>query len=61
MPLITVEAGRLDDEQKQELVTILTQKAASIMKVKEEHFLVLIKENMPGNIGLGGAWLGNKK
>ncbi|MGL6016490.1 MAG: 4-oxalocrotonate tautomerase DmpI [Selenomonadaceae bacterium] len=61
MPVITVEAGRLNDEQKQELVTILTQKAASIMKVKEQHFVVLIKENIPENIGFGGAWLGNKK
>ncbi len=61
MPVITVEAGRLNDEQKQELVTVLTQKAASIMKVNEQHFMVLIKENIPENIGFGGAWLGNKK
>ena len=61
MPVITVEAGRLNEEKKQELVTILTQKAASIMKVKEQHFVVLIKENIPENIGFGGAWLGNKK
>ena len=61
MPVITVEAGQLNDEQKQKLVTTLTKDAASIMKANEQHFIVLIKENNRENIGFGGVWLGEKK
>jgi len=61
MPVITVEAGQLNDEKKRELVTTLTKEAASIMKANEQHFIVLIKENSRENIGFGGVWLGDKK
>jgi len=60
MPVITVEAGQLNNEQKQKLVTTLTREAASIMKANEQHFIVLIKENNRENIGFGGVWLGDK-
>ena len=61
MPVITIEAGQLNDEQKRELVTTLTKEAASIMNANEQHFTVLIKENSQENIGFGGVWLGDKK
>jgi len=60
MPVITVEAGQLNNEQKQKLVTTLTREAARIMKANEQHFIVLIKENNRENIGFGGVWLGDK-
>ncbi len=61
MPVITVEAGQLNNEQREKLVTTLTREAANIMKANEQHFIVLIKENSMENIGFGGVWLGNKK
>lgn len=60
MPVITVEAGILTNEQKCELVRTLTTDAANIMKVNEQHFIVLIKETPRENIGFGGIWLGEK-
>lgn len=39
MPVITVEAGQLNDEQKRELVMNLTKDAARIMKANEQHFI----------------------
>lgn len=61
MPVITIEAGQLNDAQKRELVMTLTKEAASIMKANEQHFTVLIKENSQKNIGFAGVWLGDKK
>jgi 4-oxalocrotonate tautomerase len=60
MPVITVEAGQLGNNQKRELVTTLTKAAADIMKVPEQYYMVLIKENYPENIGVGGVWLPEK-
>ena len=60
MPVITVEAGKLNNEQKRELVTPLTNEAARIMETSEQLFTVLIKENNLENIGFGGVWLADK-
>ena len=57
MPVITVEAMQLDNNQKRALVTTLTKAAADIMKAPEQAFTVLIKENPKENIGFGGVWL----
>lgn len=61
MPVITVEAGKLDNDQKRALVTTLTKTASDIMKVPEQVFTVLIKENPLENIGFGGVWLPEKQ
>ncbi|TSK07778.1 MAG: 4-oxalocrotonate tautomerase [Geobacter sp.] len=60
MPVITVEAGQLDNNKKRALVTGLTKAAADIMKAPEQAFTVLIKENPVENIGFGGVWLPEK-
>ncbi len=60
MPVITVEAAELNNEQKRELVATLTKEAAGIMKVSEQHFMVFIKENSRENIGVGGVLLADK-
>lgn len=54
MPVITIEAGKLNKEQKRSLVTELTTSASTIMNVPESAFIVLIKESESENIGLGG-------
>ena len=35
MPVITLEAGKLNQEQKRQLVTKLTETAAKVMEVPE--------------------------
>lgn len=61
MPVITVEAGQLNANQKSQLVSVLTKEAANIMQANEQHFIVLIKESSRDNIGFGGTWLGEAK
>lgn len=60
MPVITIEAAELSDEQKRELVATLTKESASVMKVSEQHFMVFIKENSRENIGVGGVLLADR-
>ena len=60
MPVITVEAGKLNKEQKSKLVKDLTASAAGIMNVPEQAFIVLLKENESENIGVGGQLLSDR-
>lgn len=60
MPVITLEAGKLNREQKSQLVKELTSKAAEIMKVPEQAIIVLLKENEMDNIGFGGKLLSER-
>ncbi len=60
MPVITIEAAALNNEQKRELVATLTKDAAGILKVSEQHFMVFIKENNRENIGVVGALLADR-
>ncbi|GFZ30165.1 4-oxalocrotonate tautomerase [Clostridium zeae] len=60
MPVITLEAGKLNKEQKSQLVKEFTNTASKIMNVPEQAFIVLIKENEPENIGVGGQLLAKR-
>lgn len=60
MPVITLEAGSLNKEQKRELIKELTTSASKIMNIPEEAFIVLLKENNTDNIGVGGIMLSNR-
>jgi 4-oxalocrotonate tautomerase len=54
MPYITVEGGKLTDEQKENLIRRLTETAAEIMEIPPEFFMTTIKELPDQNIGIGG-------
>ncbi|HCW53332.1 MAG TPA: 4-oxalocrotonate tautomerase [Clostridium sp.] len=54
MPVIKMEVSKLTKEQKQTLVKEFTESASRITGIKEEAFVVLIKENEFDNIGVGG-------
>lgn len=60
MPVIKLESGKLTKEQKSRLVKEFTKAASEIMKVPEQAFIVLLKENEADNIGLGGKLLSDK-
>jgi 4-oxalocrotonate tautomerase len=60
MPVITLEAGKLNKEQKSQLVKEFTNIASKIMNVPEQAFIVLLKENEPDNIGLCGQLLSER-
>lgn len=60
MPVITVEAGKMDKNKKARLVKELTQKASEILGIPEQAFVTLLKENDPDNVGTGGQLLSDK-
>ena len=57
MPFIKLEAGRMDKEKKEKLISEFTRVASEILDIPEEAFLVLIKENEMDNWGSGGKQL----
>lgn len=61
MPVITLEAGELSKEQKQQLVKEFTDTASKIMNVPEQAFIVFLKENDFDNIGFGGQLLSERQ
>ena len=61
MPVITVEAGKLNKEQQSQVVKELTGTASKVMNVPEQAFIVLLKENNQDNIGFGGQLLSERK
>jgi 4-oxalocrotonate tautomerase len=57
MPVITIEGSNLSKDQKAELIQEITKKASEIMKIPEQAYTILIKENDKDNIGVGGKML----
>ncbi|MGL6197457.1 MAG: 4-oxalocrotonate tautomerase DmpI [Lachnospiraceae bacterium] len=54
MPYITVEGGQMTVEQKEKLISKLTEISSEIMNVPQDFFMVTIKELSDKNIGIGG-------
>jgi Uncharacterized protein, 4-oxalocrotonate tautomerase homolog len=57
MPFIKLEAGRIDKEKKEKLISEFTRVASETLGIPEEAFIVLIKENEMDNWGTGGKVL----
>ncbi len=53
MPVITIDIGKTSKEQKADLVKELVSKASDILKIPEQAFVTLIRENDFDNIGNG--------
>ena len=57
MPFIKVEAGKMNQETKERLISGLTKVASETLGIQEEAFTILIKENEMDNWGVGGKVL----
>ena len=57
MPFIKLEAGKMDKEKKEKLISEFTRVASEILGIPEAAFVVLIKENEMDNWGTGGKVL----
>ncbi|MBB6400732.1 4-oxalocrotonate tautomerase [Methanococcus maripaludis] len=57
MPVITIEAGLVNKEQKEKLIKEFTKSASEIIGLPKEKFIVFIKENADENVGVGGISL----
>ncbi len=60
MPVITFDGGKLNRDQKAELVRQFTEAAHSVTGIRKEAFVILIRENDMENIGSGGELLADK-
>jgi 4-oxalocrotonate tautomerase len=59
MPTIIVDGPPVSTEQKRELVKKLTKAAVEVYRI--EHITVLIRENPPENVGVGGQLLADRR
>lgn len=61
MPLIRVDGPPIDDlERKREMVRGLTDVANDVYGIDKEHIIVLIQENAPENVGVGGQLIADR-
>jgi len=62
MPTINVEGPKIEDiEIKRTLVKEFTESATKAYGLPAEAIVVLIKENPPDNVGVGGQLIADKK
>ncbi len=59
MPTITVEGPALSTDSKRELVRRFTETAREVYDI--EDIIVLIKENPPENVGVGGQLIADRQ
>ena len=57
MPSIMVEGPKLELEKKRQFVKNLTDAAEKAYGIPRQAYIVLIKENPPDNVGVGGELL----
>jgi 4-oxalocrotonate tautomerase len=62
MPIITVEGLRIDDiDVKRRFVETLTDAMVEVYPgIDREHFVVIMKENLPENVASGGVLISDK-
>ena len=62
MPNITIEGPKIKDIQlKRNLVKELTDAAVKAYDLPAQAIVVLIKENQPDNVGVGGQLIADRK
>ena len=60
MPTVIVEGPKIPIEKKRQLVEGLTQVASEIYGIDKKHIIILIRENPPENVGVGGKLLSER-
>lgn len=60
MPIITFDGGKLTKDQKADLVCRFSEAGSDVTGIRKEAFVVIIRENDPENIGVGGELLCDK-
>lgn len=60
MPVITIDGPHMSKEQKKDLVESFTREAARVTGIPAQAFIILINENEPDNVGVGGELLSGR-
>jgi 4-oxalocrotonate tautomerase len=62
MPNVTIDGPKIEDvEVKRVLVKEVTDALEKAYKLRREAFVVVIKENLPENVGVGGKLIIDRK
>ncbi|HUV80142.1 MAG TPA: 4-oxalocrotonate tautomerase DmpI [Candidatus Bathyarchaeia archaeon] len=55
MPSVTIEGPKIEEvEIKRKLVKEITDALEKAYKIPREAYVIVIKENLPANVGVGG-------
>jgi 4-oxalocrotonate tautomerase len=60
MPIINVSGPSLDVEQKRAMARGLTDVAAKVYRRAPQHIIVIIQENPPENVSIGGTLVADR-
>ncbi|QSX08108.1 tautomerase family protein [Alkalibacter rhizosphaerae] len=60
MPVITIEAGKMDKEKKLQLVQGMVSVASEVLNIPEQAFTTIIRENDAENVGVGKELLADR-
>ena len=62
MPNITIDGPILDDlDVKRILMKEITESIVKAYNIPKEHIIVVIKENSPNNVSVGGTLISDRK
>ncbi len=62
MPNITIDGPKLENlEAKRMLIKEITDAIEKAYKLPREHTVILIKENSPENVGIGGMLISDRR
>ncbi len=62
MPNVTIDGPKIEDvEIKRVLVDEITDALEKAYKLRREAYVVIIKENLPENVGVGGKLIIDRK
>jgi len=62
LPTITIDGPPIADvEKRRSLVRGLTDVAGEAFGIEKAHIVVLIRENQPQNVGIGGELLSDRR
>ncbi|MCX7969254.1 MAG: 4-oxalocrotonate tautomerase family protein [Armatimonadetes bacterium] len=61
MPVIQVDGPQISVDKKRELARRLTEVAAEVYEMGKEHIIVLIRENPPENVAVGGELIVDRR
>lgn len=61
MPVIRVDGPKITVDKKRELAKRLTEIAADIYGMDKQHIIILIRENEPENVSVGGELIADRR
>jgi 4-oxalocrotonate tautomerase len=61
VPIINVSGPSLDAEQKRQMARGLTEVPAKVYRRPPQHIIVIIDENPPENVSIGGTLVADRR